>query len=67
MSLTLSKRFSRAPWELDCPLDIEIEDDKTVKVARVHQGCTLQLFDEQFSVDFVPIPLRGNKAIIRMD
>ena len=59
VSLALSKRFSRAPGELDCPLDVEIADDRTSRVARVHRGCTLWLFDEPFSVDLVPIPLRG--------
>ena len=33
----------------------------------MHRGCSLQLFDEQFSVDLVPIPLRGNKVIVGMD
>ncbi|XP_052624820.1 uncharacterized protein LOC128132335 [Lactuca sativa] len=67
VSLVLSKRFSRAPGELDCPLEVEIADDRTVRVARVHRGCSLQLFDEQFSVDLVPIPLRGNKVIVGVD
>lgn len=67
MSLALSKRFVGAPEELDCPLDIEIADDRTIRVTRVHQVCTLQLFDQQFSVDLVPIPLRGNKVIVGMD
>ncbi|CAH1421118.1 unnamed protein product [Lactuca virosa] len=37
VSLALSKRFSRAPGELDCPLDVEIADDRTIRVARVHR------------------------------
>ena len=57
VSLALSKRFSRAPGELDCPLEVEIVADRTVMVARVHMVCSLQLLDEQFSVDLVPIPL----------
>ena len=67
VSLALSKRFSRAPGELDCPLEVEIAADRTVRVARVHRGCSLQLFDEQFPVELVPIPLRGNKVIVGMD
>ncbi|CAH1413450.1 unnamed protein product [Lactuca virosa] len=63
VSLALSKRFTRAPGELDYPLDEEIVDDRTIRVARVHKGCTLQLFDEQFPIDLVPIPLRGNKLV----
>lgn len=48
VSLALSKRFSRAPGELDCPLEVEIADDRTVRVARVHKACSLQLFDSSF-------------------
>ena len=32
VSLTLSKRFSGSPGELDNPLDVEIADDRTVRV-----------------------------------
>ena len=67
VSLALSKRFSRAPGELDSQLEVVIADDRTVRVARIHKGCSLQLFDEQFLVDLVPIPLRGNKVIVGMD
>lgn len=67
VSLALSKRFSRAPGELDCPLEVEIADDRTVRVARVYRGFSLLLFAEQFPVDLVPIPMRGNKVIVGMD
>ena len=67
VSLALSKRFAGALGELDRPLDVEIVDDRTVKVMRVHRDCTLQLFGEQYLVDLVPIPLCGNKVIVDMD
>ena len=34
--LALSKWFFDAPRELDCPLEVEIADDRTVRVLRVH-------------------------------
>ena len=46
MSLALSKRFVGAPGELDCPIDVMIADDRSVRVARVHRGFTLQIFSE---------------------
>ena len=46
---------------------MEIVDDRTVRVTRGHRGCTLQLFDRQFSVNLVSIPLRDNKVIVGMD
>ena len=67
VSLALSKRFVGAPGVLDYPLDVEIADDRTVRVARVHRGCTLKLLDEQFYVDLVLIPLQRNKVIVGMD
>ncbi|XP_023757544.1 uncharacterized protein LOC111906035 [Lactuca sativa] len=53
--------------ELYCPLDVEIVDDKTIQIARVHLGCALQLFLEQYMVDLVPIMLRGNNVIMGME
>ena len=41
VSLALSNRFIGAPGELDCPLDVEIVDDRFVRVARVHRWCIL--------------------------
>ena len=67
VSLALRKRFNRASGELDCLLDVKTGDDRNIRVARVYRGCTLQLFDHQFSVDLVLIPLRGNKVIVGID
>ena len=46
VSLALRKSFAGAPGELDYPLDVEIADDRSIRVARVHRGCTFQLFSE---------------------
>ena len=67
VSLALSNQFVGATEELDCHIDVEIVDDRTILVARVHWGCRVQLINEQFSVDFVPIFLQGNKVIVGMD
>ena len=52
---------------LDCPLEVEIEDDRSVQESKVYRDCVLRLFEEHYLVDLVPIPLWGNKAIIGMD
>ena len=67
VSLTLSKRFDGALGKLDRPIDVEMADDRCIRVVRVHRGSTLQLFNEQYTVDLVPIPLHGNKVIVGMD
>lgn len=43
-SLALNKRFNDAPGELDYPLEVEIVDDLSVSLSRVHRGCTPDLF-----------------------
>ena len=41
VSLALSKRFSKAPGQLDSPIEVEIAADRTIRVARVHRACSL--------------------------
>ena len=67
VSLALSKRFSESSGMLDCPLDVEIADDRSVRASTVFRDCVLRLCEERYLVDLVPIPLRGNKVIIGMD
>ena len=67
VSLALSKMFPESSGKLDCPLEVEIADDQSVRVLEVFRDCVLRLYKESYLVDLVPIPLRGNKVIIRMD
>ena len=67
VSLALSKRLSESSGMLDCPLEIDIADDRLVRVAEVFRDCILRLYEERYLVDLVPIPLRKNKVIIGMD
>ena len=67
VSLALIKWFGKVPEELDCPLEANIVDDRLVRVSRIHQGCTLELFSERFSIDLVPNPLLESKVIVGMD
>ncbi|XP_023772430.2 uncharacterized protein LOC111921072 [Lactuca sativa] len=66
VSLSLSKKLLDAPRTLDSPLEDEIADDHTMSVARVYQGCVLNILGETFCIDLVPIPLRGLKVIVGM-
>ena len=49
VSLALSKRFARALRELDCPLDVEIANDRSVCVARVHRSYTSSVVQRSVS------------------
>ena len=48
-------------------LDVEIANDRYHRVSRVHRGCVLQMFSEQYLIDLVPIPLCGNKVIVGIE
>ena len=52
---------------LDCPLEVEIDDDRSLCASKVFRDCDLRLYDERYLVDLVLILLRGNKFIISMD
>ena len=52
---------------VDCPLEVKIVDDQFVRVSEVYKVCVLRIYDECYLMDFVPIPLHGNKVIIGMD
>ena len=67
VSLALSKRFTESSGMLDCPLEVEIADDRSVRASAVFRDCVLRIFEERYLGDLVPIPLRGNKVIIGMD
>ena len=65
VSIALSKRFVDFTSMLDCPLEVEIANDRSVWESKVYRDCVL--YDDQYLVDLVPIPLRGNKVTIGMD
>ena len=67
VSLSLSKRFPESSSMLDCLLEVEIADDRSVRASDVFRDCILRLYVEHYLVDLVPIPLRRNKVIICMD
>lgn len=67
MSISLKKRFCDTPEELDCPLQVDIPDDRPVRVLRVHQSCILGIFSVTYSIDLGRIPLYEKKVIVGMD
>ena len=63
VSLALNKRFAEFTSMLDYPLEVEIADDRSVWASEVYRDCLLRMYDEQYLVDLVHIPVRGNKVI----
>ena len=62
VSLALNKRFPESLGMLDCPLEVEIADDRSVQASDVFRDCVLRLFKENYLVDLVLIPLCRNKV-----
>lgn len=67
MSLALSKKFAESTSMLDCPLEVEIADDRLVWRSEVYRDCVLRMCGKHYLVDLDPIPLHRNKVIIGMD
>ena len=65
--LSLRKRFPESLIMLDCPLEVEIADNRSVRALTIFRDCVLRLYEECYLVDLVPILMRGNKVIIGMD
>ena len=53
--------------ESDRPLDVDIADDRMVRVTRVHRDCSRQLFSELYLIDMLHIPMWRNKVIMGTD
>jgi len=53
--------------QLDCPLSIEVADDRMVLVTQVYRGCTITLCGEKFPIDLIPIATREICVIVGMD
>lgn len=65
--LVLSKRIDDVPRELHHPLEVEIADECTVRVSRVHQVCILEIFSGPYRIDLVSILIHESEVIVRMD
>ena len=48
-------------------MELDIVDDRSVSASRVHSGFVMNLFSERYSIDSVPISLRGSKINVDID
>ena len=65
VSLALSKKFPESSGTLDCPLEVEVVDDRSVRASMVFRDCVLRLFEERYLVDLVPIPIARKQGDYR--
>nr|GFA23300.1 putative reverse transcriptase domain-containing protein [Tanacetum cinerariifolium] len=55
------------PTSLDNHYDVELADEKIVRINTIIRDCTLNFLNHPFTIDLMPIELGSFKAIIGMD
>ncbi|GKE58216.1 zinc finger, CCHC-type, retrotransposon gag domain protein, partial [Tanacetum coccineum] len=67
VSYEFSKNLSIQPNKLPFPLEVEIADDKVVVVSNVYCEVAIEIDDNVFRIDLIPIMLEVFDIIIGMD
>ncbi|GJT51334.1 putative reverse transcriptase domain-containing protein [Tanacetum coccineum] len=65
-----SKKFKSNetyPSQIKPPLDVEIANNKIIHVANVFQNCEVEIDNEKFLIDLIPMPLGKIDVVIGMD
>src|SRR5581483_10109540 len=58
ISRNFSKQLNCSIERLNCPLVVEIADNRTITVTDVHCECTLEIYGEKFPIDLILIDTR---------
>ncbi|GJV45149.1 putative reverse transcriptase domain-containing protein [Tanacetum coccineum] len=67
VSTAFSSLIDIVPSTLDHDYDIELVDEKIIRVNAIIRGCTLNFLNHPFNVDLMPIELGSFDVIIGMD
>ncbi|GJT57279.1 putative nucleotidyltransferase, ribonuclease H [Tanacetum coccineum] len=67
VSYEFSKNLSIQPNKLPFPLEVEIADDKVVVVSNVYREVEIEIDDNVFRIDLIPIMLGVFDIVIGMD
>ncbi|XP_071740275.1 uncharacterized protein [Rutidosis leptorrhynchoides] len=67
VSLSFCERFNLPLCKLDVPLEVEIADSKLVIVSDIYRGCIIEINDEQFKIDLIPMKMGEFHVVIGMD
>nr|GEU99956.1 reverse transcriptase domain-containing protein [Tanacetum cinerariifolium] len=67
VSTAFSSLIDIVPTALDHDYDVELADEKIIKVNTIIQGCTLNLLNHLFNIDLTPVEIGSFDVIIGMD
>ncbi|GKE54683.1 putative reverse transcriptase domain-containing protein, partial [Tanacetum coccineum] len=67
VSTAFSSLIDIVPSTLDHDYDVELADEKIIRVNTIIQGCTLNFLNHPFNIDLMPVELGSFNVIIGMD
>nr|GFA77161.1 reverse transcriptase domain-containing protein [Tanacetum cinerariifolium] len=67
VSTTFSTQINITPYTLDHCYDVELADERIIRLKTIRRGCTLNLLNHPFNIDLMPVELGSFDAIIGMD
>ncbi|GJS96163.1 putative reverse transcriptase domain-containing protein [Tanacetum coccineum] len=67
VSTTFSSQIDITPSTLDYYYDVELADEKIIRLNAIIWGCTLNFLNHAFNIDLMPIELGSFDVIIGMD
>nr|GEX57971.1 hypothetical protein [Tanacetum cinerariifolium] len=67
VSTTFSAQINITPSTLDHCYDVELADERIIRLNTILRGCTLNLLNHPFNIELMPIELGSFNAIIGMD
>ncbi|GKE29102.1 putative reverse transcriptase domain-containing protein, partial [Tanacetum coccineum] len=67
MSTTFSSQIDITPTALDHYYDVKLADGRIIRLNTILKGCTLNILNNPFNIDLMPVELGSFDAIIGMD
>nr|GFC50872.1 reverse transcriptase domain-containing protein [Tanacetum cinerariifolium] len=67
VSTTFSTQINITPSTLDHCYDVELADGRIIRLNTILRGCTLNLINQPFNINLMPVELGSFDAIIGMD
>ncbi|GKC93331.1 reverse transcriptase domain-containing protein, partial [Tanacetum coccineum] len=67
VSTTFSSLIDITPTTLDHYYDVELADEKIIRINTIIRGCTLNFLDHPFNINLMPIELGSFDVIVGMD
>ncbi|GKD86161.1 hypothetical protein Tco_1357315 [Tanacetum coccineum] len=67
VSTTFSSQIDITPTALDHYYDVELDDERIIRLNTILRGCTLNILNHPFNIDLMPVELGSFDIIIVQD